>query len=79
MDIADWLLQIEKVAVLINTKEYELVTGKPISTPYKILKRMGNDLSWQEIKWKLEEVYSVIAMDVHTPSELHRKQQSDEI
>ena len=39
-----------------------------------MLKRMGNELSWPEIKWKLEEVYSPRATEVHTASDLHRKQ-----
>ena len=73
MDIADWLLQIEKVAVLMNTEEYKLAMAKSTSTPYKMLKRMGNDLSWQEINWKLE-VYSPIATEVHMAGDLHRKQ-----
>ena len=47
--------------------------AKSTSTPYKMLKRIGNNLSWQEIKWKLE-VYSPIITDVHTATDLHRKQ-----
>ena len=39
-----------------------------------MLKRMGNDLNWQEIKQKLEEVYSPIATEVHAASDLHREQ-----
>ena len=54
MDLANWLLQIEKVAVLTNSQEYKSATAKSTSPPYKMLKRMGNDLSWQEIKLKLE-------------------------
>ena len=38
MDSADWLLQIEKVAVLTNSQEYELATVQSTSTPYKMLK-----------------------------------------
>ena len=45
MDLADRLLQIENVAVLSNTQEYELATAKSTSTKYKMLKGMGNDLS----------------------------------
>ena len=58
MDVADWLLHIEKVAVLTNSQEYELAMVKSTGASYKILQRIGNDLSWQEFKWKLEEVYS---------------------
>ena len=46
IDLADWLLQIEKVAALTNIQEHELVTAKSTETPYKMFKRMGNDLSW---------------------------------
>ena len=78
IDIADWLLQIEKkMAVLINSQEYELATAKSTSTSYQMLKRLENDLSWQEIKKKLEEVYSIL-MEVHTISDLHREQRPDE-
>ena len=38
---------------------------------------MGNDLSWQEIKKKLEYICSPIETEVHTVSDLHRKQQPD--
>ena len=43
-----------------------------------MLKRLGNDLDWHEIKRKLEEVYSAIATEVHTASDLHHKQRTDE-
>ena len=51
--------------------------AKSTSTPYKILKRVGNDLSWQDIKNKLEEVYSPMATEVTATSYLHRKQWPD--
>ena len=54
IELVDLLLQIEKVAALRNSQEYELVTTKSTRTPSKMLKIMGYDLSWQEIKWKLE-------------------------
>ena len=74
MDLADWLLQIEKVASLTQSQEYKLATAKSTSTPYKMLKRLGNDLDLQDIKRKLEEVYSPIATKVHATSDLHHKQ-----
>ena len=77
MDLADWLLQIEKLAVLTNNQEYELATAKSMSTPYQMLKRMGNDLSWQDIRQKLE-VYSPITTAVHAASDLHREQWPDQ-
>ena len=50
MDVADWLLQIEKEAALQKSQEYKLAMAKSTGTSYKMLKRMGKDLSWQEIK-----------------------------
>ena len=38
MELADWLLQIEKVAALTHSQEYKLATARSTSTPYKILK-----------------------------------------
>ena len=35
IDLADWLLQIEKVALLANSKEYELASAESTSVPYK--------------------------------------------
>ena len=43
-----------------------------------MLKRLDKDLDWQDIKRKLEEVYSPIATEVHTASDLHHKQREDE-
>ena len=74
MDLADWLLQKEKVASISHSQEYELARAKCTSTLYKMLKRLGNDLDWNEIKRKLEEVCSPIATEVHTTSNLHHKQ-----
>ena len=44
MDLADWLLQIEKVASLTHSQEYELATAKSTCTPYKMLKTLGNNI-----------------------------------
>ena len=52
MDLAVLLLQIEKVASLTHSQVYELATANSTSTPYKMLKRLGNDLDWDEIKKK---------------------------
>ena len=62
------------MALLTNSKEYELATAKSTSTQYKILKGMGWARSWPDIKKRLEEVYSPIATEVHGASDLHRKQ-----
>ena len=51
-DLADWLLQIEKDASLPHNQVYELATTKSTTTLYKMLKRLGNDLDWLEIKKK---------------------------
>ena len=73
-DLADWLLQIEKIVSLTQSQEYELATATSTSTPYNILKRLGNDLDWLEIKRKLEEVYSPIATELQASISFHDKQ-----
>ena len=50
MVLADWLLQIEKVAVLTNSQEYELATEKSNSTPYKMLKEWEMTFIGKELK-----------------------------
>ena len=78
MELADLLLQIEKVALLTHSQEYELPAAKSRSTPYKMLKRLCNNTDWQDIKRKLEYIYSPIATEVHAASDLHWKQRPDE-
>ena len=50
MELADWLLQIEKVTLLANSQECELAKAKLTSTPYRMLKGIGKDRIWQDIK-----------------------------
>ena len=69
MELADWLLQIKKVALLTHRQEYELATAKSTSTPYEMLKGMGNNTNWQDVKRNLEDVYSFIAKEVHAASD----------
>ena len=45
IELADWLLQMKKVALLTHNQEYELATTKS-STPYNMLKRLGNNADW---------------------------------
>ena len=78
MELADLLLQIKMVASLTHSQKYELATAISTSTPYKILKRLGGNLDWQDNKRKLEEVYFPIDMEVHVASGLHHKQEPDE-
>ena len=70
--------QKKLVASLTHSQEYKLATAKSTSTPYKMLKRLGNDLDWHDIKRKLKEVYFPIATEVHAASKLHCKQRPDE-
>ena len=35
MDLADWLLQIEKIVSLTHSQEYKLAAAKSTSTPTK--------------------------------------------
>ena len=44
MELADWLPQNEKVALVTHSQEYKLATVKSINTLYKMLKRLGNNL-----------------------------------
>ena len=74
MDVANWLLQIEKVASLTQRQEYKLATAMSTITQYKMFQRLGDDLDWLEIKRKLEEVSSPIVTKVHVTSDLHHKQ-----
>ena len=71
VELADWLLQIEKVALFTHSQGYEVATAKSTSTPYKMLRKLCNNTNWQDIKRKLEEVYSPIAIEVHTASNIH--------
>ena len=41
MELADWLLQIKKVASLTHSQEYKLAKAKSVSTPHKMLKRLA--------------------------------------
>ena len=63
----------KKVALLNNSKDYELANAKSTSTPYKMLKRIGGARSCPEIKKKLE-VCSPILTETYAASDLHRKQ-----
>ena len=72
--LRDWLLQIEKVALLTSSQEYDLAMAKSTGTSCKMLKGMGGARSWSEIGKKLERVYSPIATEVHAASDLLRKQ-----
>ena len=38
MELADWLLQIEKVVSLTHSQEYEMTTANSTWIPYKMLK-----------------------------------------
>ena len=44
MGLADWLLHIEKVAILTNSQEYELAAAKSTSTLTKYWKEWGMTL-----------------------------------
>ena len=44
MELAEWPLQIQKVTSLTHSQKSELATAKSTSTPYKLLKRLGNEL-----------------------------------
>ena len=49
MKLVDWQLQIEKLALITHSQKYKIVTAKS-TTPYNMLKRLGNNIDWQDIK-----------------------------
>ena len=63
----------KNVALLPNRNVYELATDKSTSISCKMLRRMGGNRRWPEIKKKLEEAYSPFGTEVCAASDLHRR------
>ena len=55
-----------------------LALAKSSGTPYKMIFHTPSDTTWSEIKRKLQEVYYLVATDVHAVTDLLRKQCADE-
>ena len=74
----EWIAQIEKVALLTSKSEYTLALAKSSNTPYKLISQCPSETLWDDLKWKLQEVYSVVAMEYHATTNLLRKQRPNE-
>ena len=70
----EWIAQIEKVVLLTGKSEYLLALAKSSNTPYKMILQCPTETPWGDLKCKLQEVYSMVAMDYHTTTDLLRKQ-----
>ena len=69
-----------KVSNLTHKPVYILALAKSSgSTPYKMISQTPSNAAWSELKRKLQEVYSLVATDVHVAKDLLRKQHSNEL
>ena len=76
--LEDWLLQVEKASELTKIEPYEIAFAKSHSSPHKIIKTMGPGKSWNVIKTRLEESYSLVPTAEHASAMLCHKQKKDE-
>ena len=76
--LEDWLLQVEKASELTKIEPYEIVFAKSHRSPNKIIKTMGSGKSWNAVKTRLEESYSLVPTAEHASAMLCRKQKKDE-
>ena len=78
IDFVEWIAQIEKVSNLTGKSEYILTQAKLSGTPYKMISQTPSNTAWNRLKRKLQEVYSLVATDMHVATDLSRKQHADE-
>ena len=71
-------VQIEKVVFLTGKSEYTLSLAKSSNTPYKMISQCPNETPWDDLKCKLQEMYSMVATEYHTATDLLRKQRPNE-
>ena len=76
--LEDWLLQVEKASELTKIKPYKIAFAKSHGSPHKIIKTMGPGKSWNMVKTRLEEIYSLVPTVEHASAMLCRKQKKDE-
>ena len=79
IDFDEWIAEIEKVSNLTGKPEYILALAKSSGTPYKIISQTPSNTVSNKLKRKLQEVYSLVATDVHMATDLLRKQCTDEL
>ena len=77
MDFDEWIVQVEKVSNLTGKPEYVLTKTKLPGTPYKMISQTPNNAAWSKFKKRLQEVYSLVATDVHATTDLLRGQCTD--
>ena len=74
VDFDEWIVQIEKVSNLTGEPEYILTLAKSSGTPYKMTSQTFSNTAWSKLKKRLEEVYSLVATDMHVATNILRKQ-----
>ena len=78
IDFDEWIAQIEEVANLTGKPEQVLTLAKSSGTPYKMISQTPSNTAWSELKRKLQEVYSLVTIDLHAATDLLRKQHANE-
>ena len=78
IDFDEWIAQIEKVSNLTGKPEYVLTLVKSSGTPYEMISETPSNTPWSKLKKKLQEVYSLVATDMHVTTALLRKQHANE-
>ena len=58
--------------------EYVLALAKSSATPYKMISQTPRNAAWSKLKRKLQDVYSLVATDMHVAIDLLRKQHANE-
>ena len=77
-DFDEWIAQMEKVSNLTGKPEYILSLAKSPGIPYKMISQTPSNAAWSELKRKLQEVYSLVATDMHVATDLLIKQCANE-
>ena len=70
IDFDEWITQIEKVALLTGKPEYTLSLAKSSNIPCKMISQCPNETPWDDLKHKLQEVYSMVATEYHAATDL---------
>ena len=77
IDFDEWITQIEKVVLLTGKLEY-ISFSQIIKHPIQMISQCPNETPWDDLKCKLQEVYSMVAMEYHAATDLLRKQRPSE-
>ena len=72
------ITHIEKVALLTDKSEYTLALAKSSNTPYKMIWQCSSETPCNDLKYKLQEVYSMVVTEYHAATNLLRKQRPNE-